>query len=178
MTARVVPALAVAVIGTAIVVPRATAHPSTAQSVTADATDTATAAPQSVTLLWIDAATGTVTNSWSGTQAEADTLTPTPESTSGTLTELSRTGTVSPSIVKKSCTLPNSYFNVRASTLNCYAYAGEVATYITYTYQVDSGNNVGWFKYLYGGVSRQISLARWTSAVFYSRVTVTRIHIN
>ena len=173
MTARVVPALAIAVIGTAIAVPRATAHPATTQSATTDATAT----PQSVTLLWIDAGTGTVTNSWSGSPTEAATLTTAPDG-SGTLTELSQqTGTVSPSISQRSCSLPNSYWDVRASSLNCYAYAGDLNTWITNTYQVDSGNNSGYFKYVYGGVYHQISLARWTSAVFYSRVTVSHVHI-
>lgn len=175
MTARVVPALAVAVIGTAIVVPRATAHPAAAPSATTDATATS----QSVTLLYIDAATGTVTSTWTGNQDEAATLTTAPPDSSGTLTQLSQqSGKISTSTVQKTgCTLPNGYWNVRASSLYCYAYAGSVSTWISYTYQVDAGNNNGWFKYVYGGIYHSISLAKWTSAVFYSKVTVTYIRI-
>ena len=177
LTARVVlPALAAAVVGTAIAaVPRATAHPAAAPSTTTDSTATS----QSVTLQWIDAETGTVTSSWTGSQEEAATLTTAPPDSSGTLTLLGqKSGTVSTSTVRKSgCSLPNSYWNVRASSLWCYAYAGDTSTWITYTYQVDAGNNTGWFKYLYGGVYHQISLAKWTSAIFYSKVTVSHIHI-
>jgi hypothetical protein len=66
---------------------------------------------------------------------------------------------------------------VRASSLHCYAYSGYLNTWITYTYEVDSGNNSGYFKYVYGGVYHSISLARWTSAIFYNKVTVTYIRI-
>jgi hypothetical protein len=181
LTARVaLPVLAAAVVGTAIAaVPHATAHPAAAPSATTDAASS----PQSVTLLWIDPATGTVTTSWSGTPEQAAVLYPDTlyDPSSGGTLETGQTsqksGTISPLIVQRTCSLPNSYFDVRASSLHCYAYAGDINTYITYTYEVDAGNNVAYFKYLYGGVYHQISLARWTSAVFSSRVTVTHIHI-
>jgi hypothetical protein len=174
-TARVVSALAVAVAGTAIIVPHATAHPAKAPSVT---TNTG-AAPQSVTLLWVDADTGSVTRSWTGSAEEGAILRNAPYPTSGATAQTSQqAGTVSPSIVREyGCTLPNGYWDVRASSLVCYAYAGDISTWITYTYEVDAGNNSGWFTYYYGGVYHSISLARWTSAILSARVTVSHVHI-
>lgn len=176
MTARVVPALAAAVIGTAIAVPRATANPATAPSVTADTA----AAPQSVTLLWIDAATGTVTNSWTGSPEEGAALRNASYPSSGTTDQTSQqSGTISPLIHRVyGCSDPTSYWVVRNyPPLVCFAYAGGISVYITSVYEVDSGNNVGYFRYVYGGVTRQVSLSRWTSAIFYNRVTVNYVRI-
>lgn len=50
------------------------------------------------------------------------------------------------------CTDPNSYWVVRNyPPLVCFAYAGSISVAIYSVYQVNTGNNAGWFEYYYGG---------------------------
>lgn len=78
------------------------------------------------------------------------------------------------------CTDPNTFWVVRnGPPLVCFADAGDISVAIFSVFEVDSGNNSGNFSWLSSsGRSFTQSLAKWSSAVFGVRVTVTHIHIN
>jgi len=172
MAARAIPALAAAVIGTAIAVPHATATPAKGHP------EADVKAPDVVTLLWIDSSTGKVTRTWSGSPAEAAILrgSSVPQGPGAE----QNPGVALPEIRRISgCTDPNSYWDVRNSPpLVCFADAGDINVTILAVYEVDSGNNAGNFNYTSGGHSFTQSLSKWTSALFSSKVTVTHIHIS
>ncbi len=172
MFAGVICTLAAALVGTATAVPAATT-----------AGQASATTPKSVTLLWIDAATGTVTQTWTGSSEQAAAIraaaTPpaaTPPAGTGAGTG---GGTVQTYLRRISCTDPNPYWVVRNyPPLVCFADAGDANVLIYSVYEVDSGNNVGYFNWSYNGYGHQQWLNRWTSAIFSVRVTVTHIHIN
>jgi hypothetical protein len=92
-----------------------------------------------------------------------------------------RPGAALPAIHRVSgCTDPNSFWVVRnGPPLVCFADAGDISVAIFGVFEVDSGNNSGSFTWVSSsGRSFSQPLAKWTSAVFGVRVTVTRIHIN
>jgi Beta/Gamma crystallin len=148
--------------------PLAVAAPASSTNPSAGTSD-GTAAPRThkVTVLYLDAATGAVVRT-------ATRVVPTPA-------QASATGVVSPAIGRVSnCTDPNTFWVVRnGPPLVCFANAGDVNVAIFGVFEVDAGNNVGSFTWhSSGGSNITTPLARWTSAAFSTRVTVTHIHIN
>jgi hypothetical protein len=136
-------------------------------------------APQLVTLQWLDAASGTVTRTWTGTPEEAEDIrrTQVPPPDPGGAGEDG--GAVLPQLRRVHCTDPNPYWVVRNyPPLVCFADAGDADVAIYRVYEVDSGNNSGYFTWWYNGHGYNQPLGRWTSAIFSVRVTVTHIHIN
>lgn len=78
------------------------------------------------------------------------------------------------------CTDPNSYWDVRNyPPLVCFANAGSISVAIYSVYQVNTGNNAGWFEYYYGGYYYDTpNLGKWNTVNFTNfRPEVTFIQI-
>lgn len=134
----------------------------------------AVAASHTETIQWIDAATGRLTRTWTRPAASASVTRHSPArppSTDGT----------GRSIYRLDCSDPNPYWDVRNyPPLVCFANSGDLDVQIYHAYEVDSGNNTGWFRWLDTNgneVTTTIS-DRWVTVIFSFRVTVTHIHIN
>lgn len=113
-------------------------------------------------------ANGAISRVWHGTRAAADKLAT--QWQAGHLVAQVAT----PDIVQRSCHLPTTYWVFRHWELTCYAYSGSKAIYITGVYEVDSGNNVGYYRI--GGTNHQ--LPRYTSDFYATPQIVVFLHIN
>jgi hypothetical protein len=81
----------------------------------------------------------------------------------------------SPKIIKTArCHPPTTYWVFHGSRLTCYAYGGSMRINLGGVYEVDSGNNVGYYRT--GG--KNYHLDRYTSDFWATGKTVTYIHIN
>jgi hypothetical protein len=111
--------------------------------------------------------TGHITRVWHGTRAAATAL--------GQQWKSGRGGVApAPSIIKtNSCREPTTYWVFFNSGMACYAYGGSLNLHITGVYEVDSGNNVGYYRI----GSHDHSLARFTSDFWSTAQTVSFIHI-
>lgn len=81
----------------------------------------------------------------------------------------------SPTIIKTArCHPPTTYWVFHGSRLTCFAYGGSMNINLGGVYEVDSGNNVGYYRT--GG--HNYHLDRYTSDFWATGKTVSYIHIN
>jgi hypothetical protein len=172
MFAGILPTLAAVMVGTAVAVPNASASPASRPN--------PAAIPRAATTLeWIDANTGAVTRTWTGSPEQAAAIRRGAAAPAGTRAGRNNAGTVQPDLRRLSCTDPNPYWDIRNyPPLLCFADAGDLNVAIYSVYEVDSGNNTGSVTWWYNGYGHLLKLGRWTSAIFSARVFVSHIHIN
>jgi hypothetical protein len=142
------------------------------QQITDQATDSVhTVSPDHPWTINYRDSTGHITSVWHGTRAAATALS---QQWKG---QQWKGGTVAPapSIIKtNSCREPTTYWVFFNSGMTCYAYGGSLNLHITGVYEVDSGNNVGYYRI----GSHDHSLSRFTSDFWSTAQTVSFIHIN
>jgi hypothetical protein len=171
MFAGILSTLAATVVGTAVAVPDASASPASRPTPAATA--------RAAAVEWIDANTGAVTRTWTGSPEQAAAIRQRVVAPPGTAAGRNDSGTVQPLLRRVSCTDPNPYWDVRNyPPLLCFADAGDLNVAIYSVYEVDAGNNTGSFTWWYNGSGHVLTLSRWTSAIFSVRVFVSHIHIN
>jgi len=141
----------------------ATPHPAHIQQMTG--TGPAVASTHSMTIRYRDSA-GHITRVWHGTPADAREL--------GAQWRAAHSR-ATPRIMKtSSCHLPTTYWVFHSSQLTCYAYSGSLRISLSGVYEMDSGNNVGYYRV----GSHNHSLQRYTSDYWATGQHVTYIHIN
>jgi hypothetical protein len=128
------------------------------------------------TVRWVDPRTGRLVRSWTGPARLA-----TPTRRTSDLPSAQPGTEMEPSIHRRHCTDPNQYWVVRNyPPLVCFANPGDIDVQIYLVYEVDSGDNTGWFRWL-NEAGRELTTtidSRWTSVMFTERVSVTHVHIN
>jgi hypothetical protein len=163
--------VAAVVVATAVAVPDASASPASRP--------TPATTPTAATLEWIDADTGAITRTWTGSPEQAAAIRPGVVAPAWTGAARRKAGPVQPDLRRLSCTDPNPYWDIRNyPPLLCFADAGDLNVAIYSVYEVDSGNNIGSVTWWYNGYGHVLQLGRWTSAIFSVRVFVSHIHIN
>jgi hypothetical protein len=114
---------------------------------------------------------GHLTRVWHGTKAQADVLSARWRSAHAT----PRPAGVDPAIVHaSSCSEPTTYWVFWHWKMECFAYNGSMSIYITGIYQVDSGNNYGYFRFSGSGTNHYLNSY---SSAFYTNETVVFINI-
>lgn len=128
----------------------------------------ADAATPQATIRYRDA-TGHITKIWHGSRSDAAALAA--HWSSGRTVEMGSR----PRIIKTArCHPPTTYWVFHGSQLTCFAYGGSMRVNLRGVYEVDSGNNVGYYRT--GG--HNYHLARFTSDFWATGRTVNYIHIN
>ncbi len=109
--------------------------------------------PQQIsTIEWLDT-TGHIIKTWRGSEAVAVKIRQHEEDTrrKSLLQQLQKrkqNQSIVPNIYRTdSCTLPSSFFMLRNEGLLCFATAGEISVAVYDVYEVNSGNNHGYFGY-------------------------------
>jgi hypothetical protein len=112
-----------------------------------------------------------LTRVWHGTKAQADVLGARWRSAHAT----PRPAGATPAIVHAgSCSEPTTYWVFWHWQMECFAYNGSMAIYITGIYQVDSGNNYGYFRFSGSGTNHYLDSY---SSAFFTDETVVFINI-
>ena len=112
-------------------------------------------------------ASGAITSTWHGSRAAAE-----PKIAAW---RADHAGVVSPDIEQPPhCGLPTTYWVFRADSLVCYRYGGTANINIRNVYEVDSGNNAGY--YVVGGTRYYVQ--KYVTDLWDPKVTVTQIHID
>lgn len=120
-------------------------------------------------------ASGAITSVWHGPRSQADQLLARWSATHGPSTAGKPGGVVSPDIERPPhCSLPTTYWVFRADSLVCYRYGGTANISIKNVYEVDSGNNAGY--YVANGT--RYNVTKYVYDLWDPKVTVTQIHIN
>lgn len=153
----------------------------------AEATEVAAApAPATASVLFVDAQTGKVTKTWTGSQAEQVKILDQEAAKLPPLTTVPKPTSIPPaatSISRQSpCTANTGYFEVRNyPPLVCFANRGTISVYIDQVYQVLNGNNVAAFTWVNSaGTAFATPMPNKYSSVSFSggRVVVRAITIN
>lgn len=143
-------------------------------------------APATATVLFVDAQTGKVTKTWTGSPAEQAKILDQEAAKLPPLTTVPKATRIPPaatSISRQSpCTANTGYFEVRNyPPLVCFANRGSINVYIDQVYQVLNGNNVAAFAWTNSaGKTFTTSMPNKGSSVSFSggRVVVKAITIN
>lgn len=120
-------------------------------------------------------ATGAITSVWHGPRWRAEQILAGWSATHEPAATGKSGGIVSPDIEQPPhCNLPTTYWVFRADSLTCYRYGGTANINIKNVYEVDSGNNAGY--YVVGGTKYYVQ--KYVYDLWDPKVTVTQIHIN
>lgn len=134
----------------------------------------ANAATPQATIRYRDA-TGHITKVWHGSRSDAAVLAAGWAAGHPAITGQAVAIGTSPTIIKTArCHPPTTYWVFHGSRLTCFAYGGSMRISLSGVYEVDSGNNVGYYRT--GG--RNYHLERYTSDFWATGKKVTYIHIN
>lgn len=132
----------------------------------------ATTAP--ATIRYRDAA-GHVTKVWHGSRSDAAALAAGWSAAHPGPGQTVTMGSKSPTIIKTAhCRPPTTYWVFHGNQLTCFAYGGSKRIKLGGVYEIDSGNNVGYYRT--GG--HNYRLDRFTSDFWATARTVNYIHIN
>lgn len=138
----------------------------------------ANAASPQATIRYRDAA-GHITKVWHGSRSEAAAMAADwsaghPSAGNAAAGQTVAIGN-SPTIIKTArCRPPTTYWVFHGKRLTCFAYGGSMRINLAGVYEVDSGNNVGYYRT--GG--HNYHLDRYTSDFWATGRTVTYIHID
>lgn len=135
---------------------------------------TAGAAGPTVTVRHHDV-TGAVVSVWRGPRRQAEELVARRRSAHEPTAATKAGASASPAIERPPhCGLPTTYWVFRADNLLCYRYGGTLSIDIKHVYEVDSGNNAGY--YVVSGTRYYVQ--KYVYDLWDPKVTVTKIHID
>lgn len=169
-------------VGAAALVSAALLMPSTAAAAAPAVGHDASA---TATVQWVDAATGKVTKTWTGSQAEATVIAEKEAAALPPVTTEPKQTQIPPAATNISrqspCTANTGYFEVHNyPPLVCFANAGSINVYIDQVYKVANGNNQAAFGWRNSAGTRFVTTmpTKYSTTLFNARVVVLNVTIN